>query len=239
MQTGWYREVQIKSRRSDAIRGVLNSRALLVKIQRDLENQIRGLLKNSGLIIGRAKDGVFAARAKGLLATQPGLAGIALPLMEAREAIHQQLTLIERRVRQLAKENTQARAFMSVPGIGPVTALAFRATVDNPTRFRRARDVGAYLGLTPRRYASGEVDWTGRISKCGDALLRTYLFGAAGVLLTRVQKLCALKAWGIRLAQRSGMKKARTAVARKLAVILLRMWRDGTEFRWTPEPSAA
>jgi transposase len=94
-----------------------------------------------------------------------------------------------------------------------MTALAFLATVDDPSRFRRARAVGAYLGLTPRRYACGEVDWTGRISKWGDTMLRTYLFEAAGVLLTRVQKWCALKAWGLRLAKRSGMKKARTAVA--------------------------
>lgn len=219
MQTGWYRQVQVKSPHSHAIRGLLNSRALLVKVQRDLENQLRGLLKSAGLIIGRAKDGVFSARTKELLATQTDLAAIALPLLEARAAIHQQLALLERRVRQLAKEHAQTRAFMTVPGIGPMTALAFLATIDDPTRFRRARAVGAYVGLTPRRYASGEVE-------------------AAGVLLTRVQKWCALKAWGLRLAKRSGMKKARTAVARKLAVILLRMWRDGTQFHWAAAPTA-
>ena len=123
-------------------------------------------------------------------------------------------------------------------GIGPVTALAFLAAIDDPTRFSRSRAVGAYLGLTPRRYASGEVDWTGRISKCGDTMVRTYLFEAAGVLLTRVQKWCALKAWGLRLAKRAGMKKARTALARKLAVVLHRMWRDGTQFRWTAQAAA-
>ena len=239
MQTGWYREVQVKSPHSHAIRGLLNSRSLLVKVQRDLENQVRGLLKSAGLIVGRAKDGVFSARTKQLLAAHIDLAAIALPLLEAREAIHQQLVQLERRVRQLAKEHRQTSAFMTVPGIGPMTALAFLATVDDPTRFRRARAVGAYVGLTPRRYASGEVDWTGRISKYGDTMLRTYLFEAAGVLLTRVQKWCALKAWGLRLAKRSGMKKARTAVARKLAVILLRMWRDGTRFHWTAGPAAS
>lgn len=238
MQTGWYREVQVKSPHSHAIRGLLNSRALLVKVQRDLENQIRGLLKSVGLIIGRAKDGVFSTRTKQLLATHADVAAIALPLLEAREAVHRQLTQLERRVHQLAKGHKQTSAFMTVPGVGPMTALAFLATVDDPSRFRRARAVGAYVGLTPRRYASGEVDWTGRISKCGDTMLRTYLFEAAGVLLTRVQKWCALKAWGLRLAKRSGMKKARTAVARKLAVILLRMWRDGTQFHWTAEPTA-
>jgi transposase len=238
MQTGWYRQVQIKSPHSHAIRGLLNSRSLLVKIQRDLENQIRGLLKSTGLIIGRAKEGVFSARARELLATQADLAAIALPLLKAREAIHQQLAQLERRVRQLAKEHKQTSVFLTVPGVGPMTALEYLATIDDPARFRRARAVGAYVGLTPRRYASGEVDWTGRISKCGDTMLRTYLFEAAGVLLTRVQKWCALKAWGLRLAKRSGMKKARTAVARKLAVILLRMWRDGTSFHWTAAPTA-
>jgi transposase len=139
MQTGWYRQVQVKSPHSHAIRGLLNSRALLVKVQRDLENQVRGLLKSAGLIIGRAKDGVFATRTKQLLAPQADLGAIALPLLEAREAIHQQLTRLERRVRQLAKEHKQTSAFMTVPGVGPMTALAFLATVDDPTRFRRAR----------------------------------------------------------------------------------------------------
>jgi len=232
MQTGWYREVQIKSPASHATRAVLNSRAMLVKIVRDLENQVRGLLKVEGLVIGRAKEGVFSSRAKALLGERPDMALIIEPLLNARESTRQQLGLLERRVRQLAREIPLTRSLLTVPGVGPVTALAFMATIDDPGRFRRSRSVGAYLGLTPRRHASGEVDWSGRISKCGDSLVRSYLFEAAGVLLTRVQKWCALKAWGLRLAKRSGMKKARTAVARKLAVIMHRMWRDGTEFQW-------
>jgi transposase len=232
MQTGWYREVQVKSPRSDAIRALLNSRALLVKIKRDLENQIRGLLKSTGLVIGRAKGDAFTERANLLLVDEPELAEFAQPLLNVRETVHEQLATIERRVRLLAQNNPQTRAFMTVPGIGPITALSFMAAIDDPERFKRSRNVGAYLGLTPRRYASGEVDWQGRISKCGDAMVRTYLFEAAGVLLTRVKKWCALKAWGLRIAKRSGMKKARIAVARKLAVILHRMWRDGTEFQW-------
>ena len=128
---------------------------------------------------------------------------------------------------------------MTVPGIGPITALAFHLAIDEPSRFRRSRSVGAYIGLTPRRHASGEVDWTGRISKCGDRMLRTYLFEAAGVLLTRVPRWCALKAWGHRLWKRIGFKKAKIAVARKLAVILHRMWRDGTDFIWSTKEAAA
>ena len=120
-----------------------------------------------------------------------------------------------------------------MPGIGPITALAYRAMVDDSTHFKRSRSVGAYVGLTTRRHASGEVDWTGRISKCGDRMVRSYLFEAAGVLLTRVQRWCALKAWGLKLAKRIGFKKAKVAVARKLAVILHCMWIEQTDFRWS------
>ena len=237
MQTGWYREVQIKSRGSHAIRALLTSRALLVKMTRDLENQIRGLLKVEGLVIGRAKEGVFSARVEALVADRPDMEMIIHPLLSVRKGILKQLSALDRRVRSLANDTPPARILMTVPGVGPITALAFMAAIDDPTRFKRSRSVGAYLGLTPRRHASGEVDWSGRISKCGDTLVRTYLFEAAGVLLTRVQKWCALKAWGLRVAKRSGMKKARTAVARKLAVILHHMWRDGTEFHWATEGS--
>ena len=123
------------------------------------------------------------------------------------------------------------RRFMTAPGVGAITALCFLATIDDPTRFKRSRSVGAYVGLTTRGYASGETDWTGRISKCGDTMLRSYLYEAANVLLTRVAKWSALKAWGLRLAKRSGLRKAKVALARKLAVILHRMWMDGTDFK--------
>ena len=129
------------------------------------------------------------------------------------------ITELDRKVLRLACADRQTRSFMTAPGVGPITALCFQATIDDPARFTRSRSVGAYVGLTTRRYSSGEVDWTGRISKCGD-LLRSYLYEAAGVLLTRVQKWSALRAWGMRLAKRSGMRKASFAVARKLAVVL-------------------
>ena len=140
---------------------------------------------------------------------------------------------------RLARNDAQVRRFMTAPGVGAITALCFLATIDDPTRFKRSRSVGAYVGLTTRRYASGEIDWTGQISKCGDKLLRSYLYEAANVLLTRVAKWSALKAWGIRLAKRSGLRKAKIAVARKLAVILHRMWIDGTEFNWSTKKAAA
>ena len=239
MQTGWFKAVHVKTPGSHAIKALLVSRALLVKIKRDLENQIRGLLKNLGLVIGRAKMGVFSTRAEALIADRPDLAIAVQPLIEARKSIARQIAELDRKVMKIARGDSQVRAFMTTPGVGPITALLFKATIDDPTRFRRSRDVGAYIGLTPRRHASGEIDWTGRISKCGDALLRSYLFEAASVLLTRVAKWSALKAWGMRLAKRNGLGKAKVAVARKLAVILHRMWLDGSVFKWPAKEAVA
>ena len=239
MQCGWYREVQVKSVACHEIRAVLNSRALLVKIKRDLENQIRGLLKNLDLVIGKASGNVFRQRAEELLAGEGLLWESVRPLLEVREKVRREIIALYRKLLDLARNDEDSRRSMTVPGIGPITALAFHAAIDDPSRFRRSRSVGAYLGLTPRRYASGEVDWSGRISKCGDQLLRSYLFEAAGVLLTRVAKWSKLKAWGHRLWKRIGFKKAKIAVARKLAVILHRMWRDGTDFIWSSKEVAA
>ena len=239
MQTGWYREVRVKALDSHAIKALLVSRALLVKIKRDLENQIRGLLKNLGLVIGRAKMNTFTSRAKELIKDKPALVAVVGPLLKAREVIEQQVADLDRKVMRLARNDDQVRRFMTTPGIGPITALCYLATIDDPTRFGKSRNVGAYVGLTTRRYASGEIDWTGRISKCGDKLLRSYLYEAANVLLTRVAKWSTLKAWGMRIAKRSGIRKAKVAVARKLAVILHRMWIDGTEFQWSSKEAAA
>ena len=211
MQTGWFKEVRVKDLDSHAVKALLASRALLVKIKRDLENQVRGLLKNLGLVIGRAKFNVFAVRAEGLIENRPELVAAVRPLLKARKAIEQQVEDLDRKVHKLARRDVQVRRFMTVPGVGPITALCFKATIDDPTRFKRSRSVGAYIGLTTRRHASGEVDWSGRISKCGDAMLRMYLFEAASVLLTRVPKWSALKAWGIqaRQAQRAPQGQGR------------------------------
>jgi transposase len=239
MQTGWFKEVHVKDIDSHSVRALLASRALLVKIKRDLENHVRGLLKNLGLVIGRATFNVFAARAEELIEDRPDLVAAVRPLLEARNAVEQQVSDLDRKVMKLARHDAQVQRFMTVPGVGPITALAFKATIDDPARFARSRSVGAYVGLTSRRHASGEVDWSGRISKCGDAMLRSYLFEAAGVLLTRVPKWSTVKAWGTRLAKRNGLRKAKVAVARKLAVILHRMWIDGTEFNWSKKEIVA
>ncbi|WP_095407244.1 MULTISPECIES: transposase [Rhodomicrobium] len=191
MQAGWYKEVRVKRLDSHAIKALLASRALLVKIKRDMENQIRGLLKNFGLVIGRAKQNTFTLRADDLLEGCPELAAAVEPLLQAREAVGRQIVELDGKVRRLAKASAPARRLMTAPGVCPITALCFLATIDDPARFGRSRNVGAYLGLTTRRYASGEIDWTGRISKCGDAMLRSYLYEAASVLLTRVAKWSA------------------------------------------------
>jgi transposase len=238
MQCGWYKEVHVKGLDSHAIKALLVSRASLVKIRRDLENQIRGLLKNLGLVIGQAKMNTFVIRAAKLIEARPELTAAVEPLLKAREVIEKQIADLDRKTTRLARNDALVRRFMTAPGIGAITALCYRAIIDDPTRFTRSRSVGAYVGLTSRRYASGEVDWTGHISKCGDAMLRSYLYEAAGVLLTRVAKWSTLKAWGMRVAKRSGLHKAKVAVARKLAVILHRMWIDGTAFQWSSKEFA-
>jgi transposase len=161
MQTGWFKEVRVKDLDSHSVRALLASRALLVKIKRDLENQIRGLLKNVGLVIGRAKFNVFAVRAQELIADRPELIAVVGPLLKAREAIEQQTDDLDRKVLKLARYDAQVRRFMTVPGVGPITALCFKATIDDPTRFKRSRSVGAYVGLTTRTcFRRGRLDGT-------------------------------------------------------------------------------
>ena len=203
MQCGWYKEVQVKSVACHEIRSVLNSRALLVRIKRDLGNQIRGLLKNLGLVIGKAQGNVFTRRVEELVAENPYLEQAVRPFLAVCEKVSREIADLDRKLLSLTRGHQDSRRLMTVPGIGPITALAFCAAIDDPARFRRSRSVGAYFGLAPRRHASGEVDWSGRISKCGDTMVRSYLFEAAGVLLTRVPQWCALKAWGLRLAKRT------------------------------------
>ena len=154
------------------------------------------------------------------------------------EVMTREVERLTKRVLDEVRVEPTCRRLMTVPGVGPLTALAFRATIDQPGRFRKSRDVGAHLGLTPRRYQSGETDVQGRISRCGDELARTALYEAAHSLLIRSTKWSALRAWGMNIAKRRGMARARVAVARKLAVILHRMWADGSEFRWGKQAAA-
>ena len=235
VRIGWYREVAVKSEASQHARSLLITRSRLVRIRRDLENQVRAMLKECGQIFPRSIGGQFRRRVEELSGEGHILWPVLLPLISFHANVCGELDGLDRRVRQLAREDETTRRLMTVPGIGVVTALTFRHTIDDPSRFRSAATVGAYVGLTPRRKQSGQTDTNGRVSRWGDRLLRTYLFEAASVLLHRTKRWCALKTWGLRLAKRNGMKKAQVAVARKLAVILHCIWVAGTIFEWGKE----
>lgn len=237
VRIGWYREVAVKSEASQRVRSLLIARARLVTMRRDIENQVRSMLKEFGLIFPRAIAAQFQRRVTELSGDGHVLWPVLLPLLSVHGHVCRELDGIDHQVRQMARADETTQRLMTVPGVGVVTALTFCHTIDDPSRFRNAASVGAYLGLTPRRKQSGEMDAIGHVSRWGDRLLRTYLFEAASVLLHRTRRWCALKAWGIRLAKRNGMKKAQVAVARKLAVILHCIWVDGTTFQWGKEPA--
>lgn len=239
VRVGWYREVRVKGMDAHLARALLGARAQLVAMQRTLSNQIRGVLKTFGLVVGHTSRGGFEARVRELVADRPALAEIAGALLALWRAAGEQIASLHKRLLAHARADEDVRRLMTAPGVGAVTAVAFAAAVEDPGRFKRSSSVGAYFGLTPRRYQSGEIDHAGRISKRGDPLTRSYLFEAANAVLTRVQKWCGLRAWGMRLAKRVGANKAKVAVARKLAVVLHKMWRDKEEFRWPAEPKEA
>ncbi|WP_297535089.1 IS110 family transposase [Nitrobacter sp.] len=232
VRSGWYREVKVKSEESQKIRAILVARSRLVSIRMDIENQVRSLVKEYGLLLPRAIALPFRRKIIELLGGEHQLSAVIEPLLAIHEQVCQQQGKLDNQVRQLAKSDATTLRLMTVPGVGVVTALTFRHTIDDPSRFRSASTVGAYLGLTPRRHQSGETDTNGKISRWGDRLLRTYLFEAATVLLYRTKKWCSLKAWGMKLAKRIGMKKAKVAIARKIAIILHCIWVDGTSFEW-------
>lgn len=238
VRTGWYREVEVKSIDAHLIRTLLIARAKLVDVRTKLSNQLRGVLKTFGLLVGQTSGRGFERRVRELAIGQVGLEPILHSLLSVWRCTCEQIEALDRLVQAQAHGDEDCRRLMTAPGIGPVTALAYRAVIDDPGRFKNSSTVGAYLGLTPRRYQSGEVDKRGRISKCGDALLRAYLYEAANVILNRVSKWSKLKAWGMKLARRVGARKAKVAVARKLAVILHRMWIDKTDFRWSQAQEA-
>jgi transposase len=232
MRTGWYRAVHVKSPSCRSWRALLTARRMVLNKRRDVENGIRALLREAGLKVGMPSRKDFPARVRELVADDKVLKSLAESLLSVVEVMTREVDRLTKRVLDEVRVEPTCRRLMTAPGVGPLTALAFRATIDQPGRFRRSRDVGAHLGLTPRRYQSGETDVQGRISRCGDELARTALYEAAHSLLIRGTKWSALRAWGMNIAKRRGMARARVAVARKLAVILHRMWVDGSEFRW-------
>lgn len=233
VRSGWFKTVHVKSVESQELRTLLGSREFFVNKLRDHENEIRGLLRPFGLKVGQVSASGFAGRIRELVADRPRLKLCMEALLTARETMMKQLADLHGELLRVTKNDELCVRFMGIPGVGPVTALAFKTTIDRPDRFRRSSDVGAHLGLAPRQHQSGEVDRRGRIAKNGDSLTRTALFSAANVMLSRSTQWTALKHWGVSIAKRSSLKKAKVAVARKLAVIMHRMWRDGSPCRWT------
>lgn len=234
-RTGFYRQVAVKGALAQDHRALLVARDQLVRRRRDLDNAIRGLLRAFGIRLARG-CGRFDERVRIALGERDDLAPSIEPLLDARDAVARAQAKLDRRVRERARDSAVCRRLMTAPGVGPITALCFVATLDDPHRFRKSRAVGVYTGLSPRRHQSGEMDWSGRISRRGDKLLRTYLFEAAASLLFRLKRTCPLKTWALKLKRRAGHRKACVALARKLAVILHRMWVDETEFHWpTPQ----
>ena len=235
LRLGWYRPVHVKSVSAQEVRSLLTARKLIQGKLLDLESGIRGVLRGFGLKVGTTSRGRFEARTRELVEGQTMLETVIGSMLTARAALQAEFTRLHRALLALVRTDPVCRQLMSVPGVGAVVAITFKSGVDDPTRFRRSRDVGPHFGLTPRKYQSGELDVTGSISKVGDRMVRTALYEAASVMLTRTVRMSPLKSWALAVARRRGTKKARVALARKLGVILHRMWIDGTSFRWTSE----
>jgi transposase len=239
MRVGLYRPVHVKTLRSQKLRMLLTHRKLLQSKAIAIENDLRGTLRNFGLKVGTVGAVKFEVRIKELVENLPDLATLVEPLLVVRRVLREQIAVLHRRLLAIARDDEVCRRLMTVPGVGPVVALTYRATVDVPARFRNSRAVGAVLGLTPCKYQSGERNYTGAISKCGDEMMRVMLYEAAQILLMRSTRWSWLKAWAVQIARRRGLKKAIVALARRLAVIMHRIWTDGTEFRWTRQEAAA
>jgi transposase len=239
LRMGWFRPVYAKTLAAQEVRALLSARKLLQSKLNDIELSLRGVLRGFGLKVGPTTPARFEARIRELVDGQATLEALSGPVLRARASLRSELAHLHKRLLAIARADDVCRLLTSMPGVGAIVALTFRAAVDDPTRFRRSRDVGAVFGLVPRRYQSGEVDRIGSISKAGDAGVRSALFEAALVLLTRVQRFSWLKAWAVRLAGRRGQKRAIVALARRMAVVMHRMWADGTPFRWTRDAAGA
>jgi transposase len=230
VRSGWYREVRVKSREAMLVRSLIGARTQLLGIVTELSNQIRGLMKTFGLVVPKGAGKVFEANVRRLLEDEAAVAAIVVPLLDSWRAVRTQTADLDRQLLAVVRENADCRRLMTIPGVGALVAASFVAAVETPENFTTSRAVGAWIGLTPRRYQSGEVDYDGHISRRGDARLRALLYEAATTMLTRVQGESDLRRWGLALRKRLGFKRAAVAVARKLAVVMHAMWKKGTDF---------
>ena len=231
MRLGWFRPVHCKSIEAQEVRAMLTARKLVQSKLRDVENSLRGILRGFGLKVGKTTEREFAGRIEELVSGQPRLEGIAQALLAVRAVLRKEFTAFEKQTRQMARTDARTRLLMSTPAVGPIVALTYASAIDDPARFKSSKQAGAHFGLTPKKYQSGETDYTGRISKIGDASVRWALYEAAHSMLTKPLKGCSqLKSWAMRIAKRAGMSKAKVALARRLAVIMHRMLANGTPF---------
>jgi transposase len=231
IRLGWFRPVHCKSMEAQETRAMLTARKLVQKGLKEVEASLRGILRGFGLKVGTVSATQFEARIKELVAGHPSLETVAASMLAVRATLRREFSGFERQLRRIARNDARARLLMTTPGVATIVSLTFACAIDDPARFKSSKIVGAHFGMTPTKYQSGETDRSGRISKIGDASVRSALYEAAHVILTRPVKGCtALKSWAMRIARRAGMQKAKVALARKLAVIMHRMLADGTPF---------
>jgi transposase len=231
MRLGWFRPVHCKSINAQEVRAVLTARKLIQTKLLDVENSLRGILRGFGLKLGKTTARNFAGRIRELVDGHPNLEAIGAAPLAVHAVLLREFNAFEKRVRAMARSDARARLLMSAPAVGPIVALTYASAIDDPARFKSSKQTGPHFGLTPKRYQSGETDYSGRISKVGDASVREALYQAAHVMLTKPVKGCPqLKGWAMRIARRAGSRKAKVALARKLAVILHRMLANGTPF---------
>jgi transposase len=234
MRLGWFRPVHCKSMSAQETRAMLTARKLIQAKLQDIENSLRGILRGFGLKVGKTTKRSFAARINELVAGHPALETIAAATLAVHAVLVREFKGFEKRVRTMSLLDAKARLLMSTPAVGPIISLTYACAIDDPSRFTSSKRAGPLFGLTPKKYQSGETDYSDRISKNGDASVREALYEAAHIILTKPIKGCAqLKSWAMRIARRAGMSKAKVALARKLAVIMLRMLKDNVPFKAT------
>src|SRR5262245_46315426 len=239
MRVGLYRPVHVKTLRSQKLRMLLTHRKLLQSKAIAIENDLRAPLRNFGLKVGIVGTVKFEARIKELVANLSDVAPLVEPLLVVRRVLREQVGILHRRLLAVVRDDDVCRRLMTIPGVGPVVALTYRVTVDVPARFRNSKAVGAVFGLTPATYQSGENGRTGAICGCGGEMMRRRVYESAQSMPVRSTKWSGRKSWAMKIAKHRGMKKAIVALARRLAVIMHRIWVDSTAFRWTREVAVA
>jgi transposase len=240
MRLGWFRPVHCKSMNAQEIRAMLTARKLIQSKLQDIENSLRGTLRGFGLKVGKTTKRSFASRISELVVGHPVLETIAAAMLAVHMVLLREFNGLEKRVRVMSLLDAKARLLMSTPAVGPIISLTYASAIDDPSRFTSSKRAGPLFGLTPKKHQSGETDYSGRISKLGDASVREALYEAAHIILTKPIKRCsALKSWAMRIARRAGMNKAKVALARKLAVIMLRMLKDNMPFDPAAKAAAA